>query len=84
MHIDNELEKVYAGQAIYIPPNSVQYIENIGKSDLKFLCIVDPAWKKEDEEILWKPKSQSARDPANLLSGKQIILKKNYKDTFQI
>ena len=52
MHINNESRQVNSGQAIYIPPTSTQYIENTGKSDLKFLCIVDPAWKKEDEMIL--------------------------------
>ena len=29
-----------------IPPGSTQYIENTGNSDLKFLCIVEPAWRK--------------------------------------
>ena len=52
MHIDNETSKVKSGQAIYIPPNSKQYIENVGKNDLKFLCVVDPAWRKEDESVL--------------------------------
>lgn len=52
MHIDNENTKVKPGQVIYIPPNSKQFIENTGKSDLKFLCIVDPAWRKEDEVVL--------------------------------
>jgi mannose-6-phosphate isomerase-like protein (cupin superfamily) len=51
MHVNNESAKVRSGQAIYIPPNSVQYIQNIGNSDLRFLCIVDPAWQHEDEEI---------------------------------
>lgn len=52
IHIDNEKEDVFAGQAIYIPPNSVQRIKNIGMNDLIFLCIVDPAWKPEDEELM--------------------------------
>ena len=52
MHIDNESARVLPGQVIYIPPDSVQYIKNTGKGDLKFLCIVDPAWRKEDEVIL--------------------------------
>ena len=52
MHVDDESARVRSGQAVYIPPNSVQYIKNIGNSDLKFLCIVDPAWQPEDEEIL--------------------------------
>ena len=52
MHIDNESARVIPGQVVYIPPDAVQYIKNIGQVDLKFLCIVDPAWRKEDEEIL--------------------------------
>jgi len=52
MYIDNESKQVYPGQTIYIPPNAKQRIKNTGKADLKFLCIVDPAWKKEDEDIL--------------------------------
>lgn len=51
MHIDEDSKKVHAGQTIVIPPNAKQYISNIGKSDLKFLCIVDPAWRKDDEII---------------------------------
>jgi mannose-6-phosphate isomerase-like protein (cupin superfamily) len=52
MYIDNEKEKVFAGQVIYIPPNSIQRIKNTGMNDLIFLCIVDPAWKSEDEELV--------------------------------
>ncbi len=52
MHIDEEQQEVRPGQAIYIPPNSRQRIKNIGPSDLTFLCIVDPAWRQEDEGIL--------------------------------
>lgn len=52
LNLDDEKIKVSKDQAIYIPPNTKQNIENSGKNDLKFLCIVDPAWKKDDEEIL--------------------------------
>jgi len=52
MYIKNESEKVHSGQAIYIPPNAKQYIKNTGNSDLKFLCIVDPAWRPEDEKVI--------------------------------
>ncbi len=52
MYIDGEKERVFAGQAIYIPPNSVQRIKNTGIGDLAFLCIVDPAWRVEDEELV--------------------------------
>ena len=52
MHIDDEKGKVLAGDAVYIPPGSVQRIKNIGLNELVFLCIVDPAWKSEDEQVL--------------------------------
>ncbi|MFA6271602.1 MAG: cupin domain-containing protein [Patescibacteria group bacterium] len=52
MHVNEEVENVSAGQAVYIPPNSKQYIKNTGNVDLKFMCIVDPAWKQEDEELV--------------------------------
>ncbi|KPL00768.1 MAG: mannose-6-phosphate isomerase [candidate division Zixibacteria bacterium SM23_73_3] len=52
MYVDDESAKIHSGQAIYIPPNSVQYIQNTGNTDLKFLCIVDPPWLPEDEEVL--------------------------------
>ena len=52
MHVDDEAATVHAGHAVYIPPGTVQWIENSGATDLAFLCIVDPAWREEDEEIL--------------------------------
>jgi mannose-6-phosphate isomerase-like protein (cupin superfamily) len=52
MHIDGEARAVVPGDTVYIPPGSVQHIENAGKGDLTFLCIVDPAWRPECEEIL--------------------------------
>ena len=52
IHINDEHAKVCKGQGIYVPPDSIQFIENTGRTDLKFLCIVEPAWRKEDEEIM--------------------------------
>jgi mannose-6-phosphate isomerase-like protein (cupin superfamily) len=57
MHVDGERAEVEAGQAVYIPPLAVQSIENTGSNDLAFLCIVDPAWRAEDEVILKEPAS---------------------------
>jgi len=51
MHIDEESFEVNPECAVYVPPRSTQYIKNTGSSDLKFLCIVEPAWQKEDEEV---------------------------------
>ncbi|HPE33222.1 MAG TPA: cupin domain-containing protein [Bacteroidales bacterium] len=52
MFIGVESQNVSSNQAVYIPPDNVQYIENTGDCDLVFLCIVDPAWRAEDETIL--------------------------------
>lgn len=54
MHIDAEISEVTIGYTVYIPPGSVQYIENAGAGDLNFLCIVDPAWRIKDEQVLEK------------------------------
>ena len=51
IQIDDDAFKVSKDQAIYIPPHSKQCIENTGKDEMKFLCIVDPAWKHEDEVV---------------------------------
>lgn len=52
MYIDKESRQVAVADTIYIRPGAKQYIKNTGKIALEFLCIVDPAWVKEDEEIL--------------------------------
>ena len=52
MHIDDETSAVGGGDTIYIPPNAVQFIENDGDEELVFICIVDPAWRVEDETVL--------------------------------
>ena len=51
MHIDNESTEVNPGDAIYIPSESAQWIENTGDDHLKFLCVVTPPWQEEDEEL---------------------------------
>ena len=52
MFIDDEAKPVGAGSTVYIPPRATQCIRNSGTRDLVFLCIVDPAWRSEDEEVL--------------------------------
>lgn len=52
MHIEGEVADVGPECMIDIPPMAAQWIENTGEADLKFLCIVDPAWRPEDEIIL--------------------------------
>jgi mannose-6-phosphate isomerase-like protein (cupin superfamily) len=52
IHIDGKSAPVHPGSTIYIPPMAKQSITNPGKKALKFICIVDPAWRKGDEEVL--------------------------------
>ncbi|MFX1342698.1 MAG: cupin domain-containing protein [Promethearchaeota archaeon] len=52
MHIDSETHKVHSGSLVYVSPNATQYLENTGEEDITFLCIVDPYWRPEDEELV--------------------------------
>lgn len=52
MHIGDEKQEVGERDTIYIPPESIQYIENIGDQELEFICIVDPAWRVKDEMVV--------------------------------
>ena len=51
IHIEQESAPVCPGQVVYIPPDARQFIRNTGRSDLIFLCLVYPQWKKEDEVV---------------------------------
>jgi len=52
IHVDDNTCKVVKDQSVYVPPYAKQFIENTGNEELKFLCIVDPAWKQVDEILL--------------------------------
>lgn len=51
MHIANETQIVEPGDAVYIPPDARQFIHSCGNEPLVFICIVDPAWRQEDETV---------------------------------
>jgi len=51
MYVNEEQKQVAKNESLFIPPNSRQCLKNIGETDLVALCIVDPAWKQEDEVI---------------------------------
>ena len=51
MHIGEKEAIVLVGDAYEVPAGEVQWIENDGAEPLVFLCVVDPAWRSEDEEI---------------------------------
>ena len=50
--INEDTYSLEKNDSAYVPPNSKQFIKNSGDGDLKFLCIVEPAWKADDETIL--------------------------------
>lgn len=50
--IGDSVVEVKAGSVVYVPPGDKQSLENNGPTAMEFLCLVDPAWRLEDEEIL--------------------------------
>ena len=54
MHIDGEIHEVDSGSLVYVPPNAIQHLENTGEEDITILCIVDPYWRPEDEDLVEK------------------------------
>lgn len=52
MKVEAESVAVEAGSVIYVPPGAKQSLENTGTDPIEFLCLVDPAWKAEDEAVV--------------------------------
>ena len=52
LKVNNESKKVQKDDSVYVASMSEQKLENTGLQDLKFLCVVDPAWKEENEMVL--------------------------------
>ena len=50
--VDDSVVAVEPGAVVYVPPGGKQSLENSGSSAIEFLCLVDPAWRLEDEEVL--------------------------------
>ena len=50
--IDGRELPVEAGTTVYVPPGALQHVKNTGSDNLEFLCVVDPPWRKEDEDVL--------------------------------
>jgi mannose-6-phosphate isomerase-like protein (cupin superfamily) len=50
--VDDSVVAVEPGSVIYVPPGGKQSLENPGSTAIEFLCLVDPAWRAEDEEVL--------------------------------
>lgn len=52
MHIDDEEKEVKAGDAIYIEPQRVQWIENNDDIPLQFIALVNPPWSEDGDKRL--------------------------------
>jgi mannose-6-phosphate isomerase-like protein (cupin superfamily) len=52
MTVEGEEITVEPGDTVYVPPRASQSVTNPGPDPLFFLCIVDPAWRAEEEVIL--------------------------------
>jgi mannose-6-phosphate isomerase-like protein (cupin superfamily) len=50
--VGEQLIPIEPGLLVYVPPGAVQSVQNTGWEELVFLCLVDPAWRPHDEEIL--------------------------------
>jgi mannose-6-phosphate isomerase-like protein (cupin superfamily) len=50
--VDDSVVVVEPGSVVYVPPGSKQSLENNESTAIEFLCLVDPAWRQEDEEVL--------------------------------
>ena len=50
--INDDIHHLQKDDSAYVPPNSKQFMENTGSINLRFLCIVEPAWKADDEILL--------------------------------
>lgn len=50
--IDDDTYDLGKDDSVYVAPNSKQFIENTGSENLRFLCIVEPAWRADDEILL--------------------------------
>jgi len=51
MMVNDEACDVVAGSMVYVPPGAKQSLENTGPDEIEFLCLVDPAWRMEDETV---------------------------------
>ena len=52
LRVQDKIFNLEKDDSVFVPSNSEQFIENTGVNDLKFLCIVDPAWQAKDEVML--------------------------------
>ena len=52
MHVDGETCELGVGEVCVIPAEAEQWIDNIGDQRLRFVAVVSPPWRAEDDERL--------------------------------
>ena len=52
MHVDGGNELVVAGDVIFVPAGTAQWVENLSAVVLSFAVIVSPPWRAHDDELL--------------------------------
>ncbi|MBN2224213.1 MAG: cupin domain-containing protein [Deltaproteobacteria bacterium] len=62
MIIGDETRQVCAGDAVYIPPDSMHGITNIGDETLEYLTANSPAFDRDYEDSLW-PSDPRTKQP---------------------
>jgi mannose-6-phosphate isomerase-like protein (cupin superfamily) len=50
MHVDTDVCDLAPGDAVVIPGGAWQWIENTGAKRLRFVAVVSPPWRREDDE----------------------------------
>ncbi len=50
--VGGQVVHIETGTTVYVAPGEEQSLENVGSTDIEFLCLVDPAWRMEDERVL--------------------------------
>ena len=52
MHVGTQTRELEVGDAVVIPPEAEQWIDNIGSECLRFVAVVSPPWRAEDDHRL--------------------------------
>lgn len=52
IHIDTKSVSIKKGDVVYVPPGSLQSVDNTKDDDLIFICIVEPAWTLGSESVI--------------------------------
>ena len=50
--VDHEIRELAVGDTVVIPPQAAQWIDNIGDELLRFVAVVSPPWRAQDDELL--------------------------------